>query len=75
MAKQPKPACPACGSNKQVTLNGTAGETAHCGRCGGTFDTLDVLEGGDFDDRRVDARLIREEEARQRKLDRLGRRK
>lgn len=53
-----KPRCPACGSNR----------TGHwkngllmCHRCGGRWDETDMDEGGDFDDRRPDERLIREE--------------
>lgn len=66
MPKQPLPKlpCPRCGTAKHVKLVGTAGELAHCGKCDGHFDAVDPDEGGDYDDRRPDARLIREENQR-----------
>lgn len=56
--------CPSCGKSKPAP----AGHRRYkCNRCGTLFDD-DLLEGGDYDDRHPDARLIREEkEAREKR--------
>lgn len=51
--------CPWCGRIKSVHPSGD--RNYHCGSCNRTFDPED---DGDYDDRRVDARLLREERRR-----------
>lgn len=72
MATQLKPICPRCGTNKHVVPAGS--ELFRCTNCGGLLDG-DPDEGGDFSTHNPAARLEREERARERKLDRLGRRR
>lgn len=67
MSTAKKPRCPVCDTAKFVTLQGVDGDMGYCGKCKGTFDAIDVLEGGDYSDRFPDARLIREETRRERK--------
>lgn len=61
--------CPACGGDATGD-----GDLFRCPKCGGVFDASPD-EGGTYSDRDPAARLMREERARERKLDRLGRRK
>lgn len=47
MSKAPKPPCPRCRSNRQVTPVGTVGDMFRCGKCGGHFDS-EPDEGGSY---------------------------
>lgn len=71
MPKPKLPPCPACGTAKHVVATYVVGRY-HCNDCHGTYEPDD--EGGTYSDLNPAARLMREENAREAKLRRLGRR-
>jgi len=72
MRQSEMPLCPACRTKKHVFPVPYSSTRFHCNDCHGTFEPDD--EGGDYSDRNPAARLMREDNAREAKLRRLGRR-
>jgi len=71
MSSTTKPKCPGCGRVNRVKSIG--GGQYRCEACGAYFDN-DPDEGSDYSDFNAAARLEREDWARDKKRDRLGRR-